>query len=395
MKAIVTGMIVTSPVGGVAWDYGQYALGLERLGFEVYYLEDTGLPAHSYNPNTGEYEEDPSYGVQFLQQSLKVLSPSLAKRWHYRAVDGRTYGLDAEAIADVAADASLFLNISGGSLLRDEYQRCPHKVLIDTDPGWNHFVIFPLWDSKPVEQQAWGWRSHDHFFTYALRLDQPDCPLPTFGINWHFTRPPVVLDCWKPQLPATQWTTVMTWRNYPQPIMHNGVMYGAKELEFGRIEEIPKHSSAAFEVTINVNGSAPLEHWQQLGWSVVDAQATSASANTYRTYIERSRGEFSVAKNIYVATYCGWFSCRSVCYLAAKRPVVVQETGFSDYIPTGHGLFAFSNLDEAVAAIATIEQNYEYHQQAAWELAHIFDSQRVLSEMLAQIGCRRGEGVSD
>lgn len=387
MKAIVTGMIVTNSVGGVAWDYGQYALGLERLGFEVYYLEDTGLPAHTYYPETGTYEEDPSYGLQFLQTSLETLSPTLAQRWHYRAVDDRTYGLDADSMADLAAEADLFLNVSGGSVLRDAYQQCPCKVLIDTDPGWNHFVIFPRWDKQPAEKQRWGWRSHDHFFTYASRLGQPDCPLPTFGYPWHPTRPPVVLDCWQPRPPAHHWTTVMTWNNYPQPILHNGKVYGAKELEFGRIASIPAHSPACFEVAINVNGAAPLDQWRQLGWSVIDAETISTSVNTYRTYIERSRGEFSVAKNIYVGTQCGWFSCRSVCYLAAGRPVVVQETGFSNAIPTGQGLFAFSTLNEAARAIATIEQDYPTHQAAARELARTyFDAHIVLSEILERIG---------
>ncbi|PSB56769.1 hypothetical protein C7B79_31800, partial [Chroococcidiopsis cubana CCALA 043] len=210
MKAIVTGTIVTSPVGGVAWDYGQYALGLEQLGFEVYYLEDPGIPSYSYNPETGVYEEDPSYGIEFLKRSLALLSPALAQRWHYRAVDGQTYGLDAETMAEVAAEATLLLNVSGGSVLRDEYLHCRNKILIDTDPGWNHFVIFPQWDRQPAEQQRWGWRSHDLFFTYALRLGQPDCPLPTFDIPWLPTRPPVLLDCWLAQPPAQQWTTVMT-----------------------------------------------------------------------------------------------------------------------------------------------------------------------------------------
>jgi hypothetical protein len=179
----------------------------------------------------------------------------------------------------------------------------------------------------------------------------------------------------------------MTWNNYPQPILHNGKVYGAKELEFGRIASIPAHSPACFEVAINVNGAAPLDQWRQLGWSVIDAETISTSVNTYRTYIERSRGEFSVAKNIYVGTQCGWFSCRSVCYLAAGRPVVVQETGFSNAIPTGQGLFAFSTLNEAARAIATIEQDYPTHQAAARELARTyFDAHIVLSEILERIG---------
>src|SRR3954465_15756551 len=111
MRAIVTGMIATYPVGGVAWDYGQCLLGLERLGFEVYYLEDTGLPSYTYNPAIGGYEEDCSQGVQFLQESLALLSPPLARRWHFRAADGRTFGLSAADVEAVVADADLLLNV--------------------------------------------------------------------------------------------------------------------------------------------------------------------------------------------------------------------------------------------------------------------------------------------
>src|SRR5258707_10919784 len=93
MKAVVTGMIATFPVGGVAWDYGQYALGLERLGVEVYYLEDTGW--QTYDPTTGLYGEDCTYAVRFLVQALSSLSPTLGARWHFRNMDGRTFGLPA------------------------------------------------------------------------------------------------------------------------------------------------------------------------------------------------------------------------------------------------------------------------------------------------------------
>ena len=168
MKAIVTGMIATYPVGGVAWDYGQYALGLERLGWDVYYLEDTGWEA--YDPTKGEYGADYSYGVKFLEQSLARLSPRLATRWHVRAMDGSSYGVDREQFDRLVTDADLFLNVSGGTLLREEYMPCSRKVLIDTDPGWNHFVNFPKWDANPGWQGSCGYRAHDFFFTYAERI---------------------------------------------------------------------------------------------------------------------------------------------------------------------------------------------------------------------------------
>lgn len=388
MKAIVTGMVVTYPVGGVAWDYGQYALGLERLGFEVYYLEDTGLPSYTYDPAVSGYVEDCSHGLRFLQESLGGLSPTLASRWHYRAVDGQTYGLPLEHIVDIAADADLFINVSGGCLLRDEYRRCPSKVFIDTDPGWNHFVIFPRWDTQPTEKRSQGFRGHDHFFTYAQRLGQSDCPLPSFDLSWHSTLPPVVLDCWHPRPPADCWTTVMMWNNYERPVAFYGVAYGAKELEFARVEDLPRRLATRHEVAIySPHDDFPRERCQALGWSVVDGRRRSATAGTYRAYVEGSRGEFSVAKNIYVATRSGWFSCRSTCYLAAGRPVVVQDTSFADVIPVGDGLLAFSNVDEAKAAIETVESAYDHHCRAAHEVAcTYFDANHVLADLLTQLG---------
>lgn len=386
MKAIVTGMIATYPVGGVAWDYGQYALGLERLGYEVYYLEDTGW--QTYDPTQGEYGENPGYGVKFLHEALGRLSPTLAKRWHFRAMDGTTFGVEAGQFRQVAADAELLLNVSGGTVLRDEYMNNRCKILIDSDPGWNHFVNFPKWDKNPGWQGSHGWRAHDHFFSYAERMGRSDCILPPLDIDWQPTRPPVVLDRWQTEPPGATWTTVMTWKNFGEPIRYQGVEYGSKEREFIQVETIPRRTKASFELSVG-GANPPREHWRSLGWSVVDAETISRTTGRYRNYIQRSRGEFSVAKNVYVATRSGWFSCRSVCYLASRRPVVVQDTGFSELIPAGEGLFAFTNLAEAEAAIETVETDYPRHQAAACDIAReYFDADRVLGDMLKRVGLR-------
>lgn len=384
MRAVVTGMIATYPVGGVLWDYAQYALGLEQLGFEVHYLEDTG--GETYDPTKGLYGEDCSYGVRFLAESLARLSPSLSRRWHFRNLGGSTYGMSQEELAGALARADLFLNVSGSALLRPEYLSCARKVLIDTDPGWNHFVNYPRWDASPEWQGARGFRAHDHFFTYAQGIGRPDCALPNLGLDWQPTQPPVVLDRWYPEPPGEKWTTVMTWDNFRRPIEGNGVVYGTKEREFVRVEQLPSRTSAALEVAVGGTGG-PQEHWRALGWSVVDSHGVSRTAEEYRSYIQGSRGEFSVAKNVYVATRSGWFSCRSVCYLAAGRPVVVQDTGFSDVVPTGEGLFAFSDLEQAAHAIAEVERAYPRHQEAAREVARThFDARIVLQNLLGRIG---------
>jgi hypothetical protein len=390
MKAIVTGMIVTYPVGGVAWDYGQYALALERLGWEVYYLEDTGW--ETYDPQKGMYGTDCEFGVRFLQKCLDQISPTLGGRWHFRSMDGRTFGVDAARFRALVAEADLFLNVSGGTLLRDEYMHCQRKVLIDSDPGWNHFRNFPRWDAPPDEKskafvrQSHSYREHDHFFTYAECIGRPGCVLPTLGLDWQPTRPPVVLDCWRPEPPGASWTTVMTWKNFAETIEHEGVVYGTKEMEFGRVETLPRQVRAPLEVAVG-GAHAPRDRWRSLGWSVVESQSVSQTLDDYRSYIQRSRGEFSIAKNVYVATGSGWFSCRSVCYLAAGRPVVIQDTGFTDFIPTGEGLFAFSDLEGAVHGLEAVENDYVHHAEAARELARShFASDHVLGDLLNRIG---------
>jgi hypothetical protein len=384
MKAIVTGMIASYPVGGVLWDYGQYALGLERLGFDVCYLEDTGWK--TYDPRKGEYGEDCSYAVGFLPKALGALSPTLARQWRFRNMDGETYGMDDESFAEVIDTADLFLNVSGGTLLRKEYMPCRRKVLIDSDPGWNHFRNYPRWDANPNWYGSHGYRAHDFFFTYAERMGRDDCVLPSLGLDWQPTRPPVVLDCWKSEPPGEKWTTVMTWKNFQETIEHNGVTYGTKEMEFGKVQELPIRVQAPLELAVG-GAQAPREAWRALGWLVIESEAISRTAEEYRRYLQRSRGEFSVAKNVYVATRCGWFSCRSVCYLAAGLPVVVQDTGFSEFIPTGQGLFAFGNLDEAEAGIEAVESDYPRHQRAARELAQThFASEVVIGDLLRRIG---------
>jgi len=398
MIAVVTGMIATYPVGGVVWDYGQYALGLERLGFDVYYLEDTGWM--TYDPRERQYLDDPAFAVAYLGPALASLSESLGRRWHFRAMDGRTFGMDAQRFGEIVAKADVFLNVSGGTLLRDEYLKCPRKVLIDTDPGWNHFRNYPRLDADPGWGGGHGYRAHDFFFTYAERIGSGDCVLPTLGLDWHPTRPPVVLDRWRGEPPAEKWTTVLTWNNYPEIVEYKGVRYGTKEMEFARVVHLPSLVPARLEIaaggTVPADDDVDAKAWQPtrprleaLGWSVVDAHSISHTPDAYRHYIQRSRGEFSVAKNVYVATRSGWFSCRSTCYLASGRPVVVQDTGFSDFIPCGDGVLAFASAEEAADALHRIEADYSHHQAAALQVARsFFASERVLGDLLRRVGVR-------
>jgi hypothetical protein len=372
------------PGGGRRVGLRPIRAGAEPLGLDVYYLEDTGW--NTYDPVANSYGEDPSFGVQYLQASLEALSPTLGTRWHFRGTDGASYGVGAAEMDDIVAAADLLLNVSGMTPLREQHLRSKRKVLIDTDPGWNHFDRYPRWEAAPVQGERHGFRAHDHFFTYAQNMASGQALLPDYGLEWAPTRPPVVVDMWTSEAPGDNWTTVMTWDNYAQPILWEGVSYGSKEPEFARIERVAERVDAPFELAVGGIG-APLERWRNLGWSVVDAGAISGTLEDYRSYLQGSRGEFSVAKNVYVDTRSGWFSCRSVCYLAAGRPVVTQDTGWTSHVATGEGLFGFTTLENAVGAVDQVERDYDHHCEAARKIAETyFDSDLVLGELLARIG---------
>lgn len=385
-RAVVTGMIGTFPVGGVVWDYGQYLLGLQQLGYEVWYLEDNGTP--TYDPVAKSLCAELSFTLGFLRDSLQYLSPEFANRWAFRDETGALHGMSDDALNQLVAGADLFLNVSGGTLLRDAYMANPCKVIIDTDPGVNHFVNYPHWDAGPGWQGTHGFRGHDHFFTYAELLGAPDCMLPDLGLCWQPTRPPVMLDLWKPEEDVSAYTTVMAWNQYRDtPIKYGGRTYGSKQREFWRIEPIPALRPARrFEVA-TVGRHPIMDGWRRDGWHILDASKVSQNAEAYRIYLQKSRAELSIAKNVYVDTLSGWFSCRSTCYLAASRPVVVQDTGFARFLPTGAGLHAFSDTESALIALDRVESNYRREQRAAREVAgECFDAARVLRDLLQRVG---------
>ena len=182
----------------------------------------------------------------------------------------------------------------------------------------------------------------------------------------------------------------MTWNNFRKSIDYNGMTFGTKEMEFPKVEKIPSLVKSSFEIAVGGN-DPPREYWKKLGWSVINSEDISKTAKEYRNYIQSSRGEFSVAKNVYAATRSGWFSCRSICYMAAGKPVVIQDTGFSKYIPTGKGVLAFATLEEAIEAIENVENDYHAHCQAAILIARqYFSAGVVLKEMMNKIGISYG-----
>ncbi len=390
MRVIVTGMVGLYPVGGVAWDYLQYAIGLARLGHDVYYHEDTwNWP---YHPVQNRATPEGDYSAEFIANFFARYAPDLADRWHYLHLHEVSYGMSRAVFDEVARTADLFLNVSGACPFPDNLSPRCVKAFLDTDPGYNQFVLSERYEWSPnVERWCELVAQHDQHLTYAENIHAPDCTIPRLGFTWHTTRMPVVTDLWEavgpPCVPATApWTTVMTWNAFKGKVTYRGAEYTSKGTEFERLVGLPRRVAAALQVAVGGAG-VPFDRLTDGGWQVLDGPAVSRTPEQYQRFIGNSRGEVSSAKQIYVATRSGWFSCRTACYLAAGRPAVVQDTGYTQYIPTGQGLLAFADLDGAARGIEAVEADYPAHQEAARELARThFDSGRVLGDLLSRVG---------
>jgi hypothetical protein len=385
LKIIVAGMAAQYPVGGVAWDYLQYAIGLARLGHDVVYHEDTWC--WPYDPLLRTMTDDPSYSASYLGDFFARYAPELAGRWHYLHLHETSCGMSREDFDDFARSAELFINVSGGNFFPDTLSPSCLKLFIDTDPGYNQIILSerPSW-SENVERWCAGVHAHDRHFTYAENHGRPGCTMPSAGIAWKKTRMPVVPELWPANpdrvKPGSPWSTVMTWNVFKGKLEYRGVEYRGKAEEFPKIADLPRRFGRPFRIAVG-GTEAPLGDLAAQGWAVEDGPAATLSPQDYQDYIAASRGEISVAKNVYVALKTGWFSTRSACYLAASRPVVVQDTGFSRILPTGRGLHAFSTADEAAAAIKAVEADYENEMRAARDIsiAH-FDARQVLSRLI-------------
>ena len=387
LRIIVAGMVAQCPLGGVAWDYLQYVIGLARLGHDVFYHEDTWC--WPYHPSENRIVDDGGYSARFLESYFRFCAPELAERWHYLHLHDISYGMLRRDFDAVARTADLFINVSGASFLPDALS--PHciKVFVDTDPGYNQIVLSerPAW-SENIERWCGEVLAHDRHFTYGENIGALDCGVPTADLYWGTTRIPIVMDLWQgipvPISPTGAWSTVMTWNVFRGKLEYRGVEYHGKATEFEKIGGLPRQVGLPFRLALGGIGAAPRARLAGEGWVVQDGPSATLTPQDYQSYIAASRGEVSVAKNVYVALNTAWFSGRSACYLAAARPVVVQDTGFTRVFPTGNGLHAFTNSEEAAEAIYMIEHDYGREARIARELADgYFNSGRVLTRLIS------------
>ena len=378
---IVAGYWVRYPLGGHLLGQLQYLVGLQKLGCEVVFIEHFGWPSSCYNPQANTMSDDPSFGLAVLKREFPRFG---LQKWCYIDAAGVHHGLSADEVRKVCRDADLLLSLAS-TTWRDEFRECRARAYVDTDPGFTQFGMVPA-----PGPSCNGYASPCDFqfhFTIGTRIGQPDCPIPTHDLQWWPTRWPVVLELMPYRcLPDAEFfTTVMSWRPR-KTILHNGIEYGQKDVEFMKFIDLPKRAGPIFKIAL-AGPNAPREQIAAAGWRLVDPLQVTATPWTYRDYIAGSRGEFGVSVNLEVKTRSGWFGDRTPIYLAMGKPVIIQETGFSESLPCGEGLFAFKDMEEAVAAIELVNGNYERHCRAARRIAEeYFDSQKVLREMLQACG---------
>lgn len=376
LRILVLGYIVRGPLGGLAWHHLQYVMGLTRLGHDVYFFEDSDNYDSCYDPDRGLMGTDPTYGLGFTAQTFD--KAGLTDQWaYYDAHTNSWLGPAADRSLEICGTADLLLNVSGVNPLRPWLMEVPVRAFIDTDPAFTQ--IRHLTDPAAYQLAS----QHTHFLTFAENIGRRTCKIPDDHFPWQPTRQPIVLPAW-PVLPGPEegkLTTVMQWDSYATRDF-NGVQYGMKSESFAPYLELPTATETAFELALG-SASAPRDLLLKKGWQLVDPLTISLTPWSYQDYIQQSKAEFSVAKQGYVISHGGWFSERSACYLASGRPVVVQNTGFSEWMETGAGVIAFSSPDQALAGIAAINGSYHFHCQAARAIAEeYFDARKVLLQLI-------------
>ena len=371
MRILFAGIIARYPFGGVTWCSLMYLLGLRALGHEVFYIEDTGECV--YDPVQNKIATDPEYGTTYIHDALSPFG--LGERWSFVNYDGSYHGATAAAVRDYAASADLFINLSGGSWFwRDEYAAIPHKIFIDSDPAFTQLAI-----AKAEPWYVAFFKRFDHLFTFGANIGTAASAIPTGEFTWHKTWQPITVADWATAAaPRDRFTTVMTWQ-----IESFTDVGGNKDQEFVKFIELPSKTAQRFELAIN----GPQQLLRQYGRDTVEAMKVSRTPDEYRGFIQGSKAEFGVAKHTYVTNCSGWFSDRTECYLAAGRPALVQDTGWTAHLPAGRGLLAFGTIDEAIAGVDAINGDYDRHAREAIDIARAhFDANVVLPKLL-EVAC--------
>jgi hypothetical protein len=381
-KVIVSGILFWYPLAGVTYQFLHYLIGLRNLGYDVYYIEDSGRWV--YDPVARSITGDAWPNVSRVVKTLEA--HGFAGKWAFRGAypNGPCYGLTEAEIFALYREADALLNVTGAQEIRDEQQVIKKRIYVESDP---FSAQVKLHNGDPKVRALLD--AHHAFFSFGENLGQPDCDVP-LDRTWLPTRQPVATELWSAAAAAASgvYNTITTWHNDGKGVEYRGEVYHwTKDREFVRFLALPeRRPQLQFELATDADANGR-ELLESHGFRVGSGVSVSASVESYRDYICSARGEFTVARDQYVRPRTGWFSDRSACYLAAGRPVITQETGFSKFIPSGRGLFGFETLDDVLAAIDAIESDYAGHSEAALEIAReYFAAERVLGSLMERVG---------
>lgn len=383
-RIIVWGLLGAYPFGGMTWQVLHYLAAFKDLGFEVWYVEETlarSYSARNFSPTRG-FRENLNHIEKWMQWM------GLENQWVYSPPTNpeRYYGaLDQAGLKKLYREADAAFNICGAQELNDNNRQVKCRVYVETDPVQKQ-VLLAEGQTKWISRFS----AYDYLFSYAENIGKPDCEIPDSGFEWRTTRPPVYLQWWADSAPpknTARITSIATWRHKGKDIRWNGQVWRwSKHHGFLEYIDIPKHSKLPIELAVGRVSPQDQLKLESNNWYLSDPLLLSDPI-IYRQYIQDSLAEFTVAKEQYVKPKTGWFSDRSVCYLAAARPVITMETGFSKFIPSGEGLFGYSSKEEVWSAIDAIHSDYRKQSARALEIAQeYFNATKIVSGIASEIG---------
>ena len=385
-KIVLLGIMSKHPIAGVIWQYVHYLVGFERLGYEVYYVEASGHQPSSMLMDDHHQGDRTAEATAFIDGVMRRFD--LGDRWAFHALhaDGECYGLSRQQLCALYRSADAIINVHGATTPQPEHHATDRLIYLETDP-----VALQIELHDNLQATLDFLAPHRAFFTFGENYGNPDCRLPVSErFSFKPTRQPVVVDFWGvgDDEPGEAFTSIGNWRQHDREVTFGGEVYHwSKHYEFLKFLDLPARSDQPFELALSRCEDADRQMLESHGWRVRDALAFSTDLDAYRDYIVGSRGEFTVAKDQNVRLRSGWFSDRSATYLAAGRPVITQETGFSNILPTGKGLFGFSAMDHILHAVEEINGDYDRHSRAAAAVAReCFNYDVVLTRLLEDAG---------
>ena len=384
LRIVLLGTMGQCPYGGPAWLTLGWLRGLQRLGHDVWYVEDD--VAWPYDPERETVADDCSYAIRHVEGCLKAIG--LEDRWAFRFVGRRdaTWGMSSPALDRLYAECDVLVNVFGATVLREEHMAAPVRVYLQTDP-----VTAELRLANGDEKTRRSFARHHRIATYGENYGAGDCDVPLNGCRYVLTRQPVDLELWPMSwTPDAHWvTTIGNYRQEGSDVEWRGDVYRwSKHHEWDKFLDLPSVAGPVFELALSIDADTDRDRLQTHSWRVVTPRRFSLDVfGAYRDYIRQSRAEFTVAKDQNIRLRSGWFSDRSACYLASGKPVITQDTGFSNVLPVGEGLFAVATPDEAAAAVETINADYRRHCGAARAIAsEYFEATRVAGRLLRDLG---------